>query len=465
MQTCLTRIFASVFALTAFSLLGCSSTNSAPPAGGSSGGEVMSSGGVSAGGTTTNTTDTGGALPSGGTSASGGQSQAGSLAQGGSDTGGAATSGAGQTTAGGSTAGGSKAGGSRAGSSAAGGSVAGGSVAGGSATGGKSATGGATTGGSAAAGSEAGGSVAGGSATGGGVTGGTTSSGGASSGGAGTAGKTATGGSTGTSGGSAAAGKTATGGTTTGGTTTGGTTGGGTGNITIWMSGDSTMAGDKCAGGGWGDQFGSLFKSNVTVQNKSVAGRSIQTWLYEGNVSSTAGADGECTLTATTYSANWNAMLTGMKTGDWLLVEFGINDGDATCPRHVGTTLFQTYLTTMAKAATDRGANPIFLTSTSAIACNGSTAQANRGFGPQTKAAGTADNVPVIDMTVLTAALYTSLGMCPNAGDYTSTTSKLGLFFCNDHTHFEAAGALQIAKTAAQALKDQNIPLAAYLLN
>jgi lysophospholipase L1-like esterase len=308
--------------------------------------------------------------------------------------------------------------------------------------------------------------VAGGSATGGGVTGGTTISGGASSsGGAGTAGKTATGGSTGTSGGSAAAGKTATGGTTTGGTTTGGTTGGGTGNITIWMSGDSTMAGDKCAGGGWGDQFGSLFKSNVTVQNKSVAGRSIQTWLYEGNVSSTAGANGECTLTATTYSANWNAMLTGMKTGDWLLVEFGINDGDATCPRHVGTTLFQTYLTTMAKAATDRGANPIFLTSTSAIACNGATAQANRGFGPQTKAAGTADNVPVIDMTVLTAALYTSLGLCPNSNDYTSTTSKLGLFFCNDHTHFEAAGALQIAKTAAQALKDQKIGLASYLVN
>jgi len=434
MQTRLTQIFAGILALTTFSLLGCSLSGSSPGAGGSSGGEVTSSGGTSAGGTTTN--ETGGALPSGGTTSSGGESQAGSVSPGGSDTGGL-TSAAGQTTAGGSE------------------------------TGGKSANGGATTGGSAAAGSETGGgSGAGGSATGGGVTGGTTISGGASSsGGAGTAGKTATGGSTGTSGGSAAAGKTATGGTTTGGTTTGGTTGGGTGNITIWMSGDSTMAGDKCAGGGWGDQFGSLFKSNVTVQNKSVAGRSIQTWLYEGNVSSTAGANGECTLTATTYSANWNAMLTGMKTGDWLLVEFGINDGDATCPRHVGTTLFQTYLTTMAKAATDRGANPIFLTSTSAIACNGSTAQANRGFGPQTKAAGTADNVPVIDMTVLTAALYTSLGMCPNAGDYTSTTSKLGLFFCNDHTHFEAAGALQIAKTAAQALKDQNIPLAAYLLN
>ena len=236
--------------------------------------------------------------------------------------------------------------------------------------------------------------------------------------------------------------------------------------ITVWMSGDSTMAGATCDGGGWGDQFGALFNSNVTVENLSVAGRSIQTWLYEKNVSSTLGSNGECTLSATTYSTNWNAMLDtskGMKAGDYLLIEFGINDGDSTCPRHVGGTLFETYLTTMAKAASDRGTQTIFLTSTSAIECSGSTAKANRGFGTETKAAGAADSVPVIDMTVLTAALYTSIGLCPNSSDYTSTTSNVGQFFCEDHTHFEAAGAKQIAQTAAKALKDQGIGLAAYL--
>jgi lysophospholipase L1-like esterase len=103
------------------------------------------------------------------------------------------------------------------------------------------------------------------------------------------------------------------------------------------------------------------------------------------------------------------------------------------------------------------------LTSTSAIACNGSTAQANRGFGPETKATGAADNVPVIDVTTLSAALYTSAGLCPNSNDYTSTTSKVGIFFCNDHTHFSPAGALQIAQMVAKALKDQGIGLAAYL--
>ena len=47
--------------------------------------------------------------------------------------------------------------------------------------------------------------------------------------------------------------------------------------------------------------------------------------------------------------------------------------------------------------------------------------------------------------------------------NYSSTTSALGKFFCDDHTHFEAAGAAQIAAVVAKALRDQNIPLAAYL--
>ena len=71
--------------------------------------------------------------------------------------------------------------------------------------------------------------------------------------------------------------------------------------------------------------------------------------------------------------------------------------------------------------------------------------------------------MPVIDLTALSAALYTSLGLCPNNADYTSTTSAVGKFFCEDHTHFEAAGAAQIAKVVAKALKDQGIGLAAYL--
>ena len=365
-----------------------------------------------------------------------------------------------------------------------GGSVAqGGTGGGGKATGGIVATGGAATGGNAAGSSAKGGEVTtGGVSTGGAATGGKTGGTTGTTGGAATGGRTTTGGTMGATGGSAAGGKTTTGGTTSasGGTTTGGTTavvpiGGslgssdGTTPIKVWMAGDSTMSGSGCDGGGWGTQFSSVFNKNVTVVNSSVAGRSIQTWLYDPNVTSTMDASGECIVNPKTYNPRWTAMLdanTGMKPGDYLFIEFGINDATTTCEpgktRHVGSALFQTYLTTMAQAAQERGAQPIFLTSMSGLHCAGSTAQPNRAFGPETKAAGAADNVPVIDATVLSAALYTSLGLCPSSG---VTSGASGAFFCNDTTHFEKAGALQIAQMVGKALKDQGIGLAAYLVN
>ena len=443
MKTLLFPISVGIFTLT--SLLGCSSGGGGNPvgsSGGSQAGATTATGGVSAGGTTaasTSAASSAGATNNGGTLQTGGQTQspAGSLAQGGS---------------------------------AVAGSVAGGSVAGGGATGGEVTTGGESTGGAATGGVT--------SATGGKAGGSTSASGGAATGGKPTTGGKA-GGSTTASGGAATGGKPTTGGTASGGTTTGGTTtpplGGSLGSsdgatpIKVWMAGDSTMSGSGCDGGGWGSQFASVFNKNVTVVNSSVAGRSIQTWLYDPNVTTQMDANGECIVNPKTYNPRWTAMTnptTGMKPGDYLFIEFGINDATTTCEagktRHVGSALFQTYLTTMAQAAKDMGAQPIFLTSMSGLQCSGSTAQPNRAFGPETKAAGAADGVPVIDATVLSAALYTSLGLCPSSG---VTSGASGAFFCNDTTHFEKAGALQIAQMVGKALKDQGIGLAAYLAN
>ena len=237
--------------------------------------------------------------------------------------------------------------------------------------------------------------------------------------------------------------------------------------IKIWMAGDSTMmnpSGGVCPVG-WGSQFGALFSSDATVVNRAVGGRSIQTWLYDPNVTSAKNSAGECVISPNTYSSRWQEMLntsTGMKSGDYLFIQFGINDGDSACPRHVGTARYQELLTVMAKAAQARGAHPVFLTPVAAITCSGSTAVPNRGFATQTFAAGTANNVPVIDLQKLSVALYNSLKFCPNNGDYTS--GVVGAFFCNDHTHFETAGAKQIAAVVSTAVRNQGIPLASYLL-
>lgn len=235
--------------------------------------------------------------------------------------------------------------------------------------------------------------------------------------------------------------------------------------VTVWLAGDSTMANPsgRCPVG-WGSQFGTLFDGEVTVRNQAVAGRSIQTWLYESNVSGTMSSDGECVLNSTSYSARWQAMLdatTGMKAGDYLFIQFGINDSSRTCPRHVGTARYQQLLTTMARAALARGAHPVLLTPVAAITCSGSTATKNRGFVTETYSAGTATGAPVIDLQSLSVSLYNSLRFCPNNGDYGS--GAVGAFFCEDHTHFETYGAQRVAGLVAADVRRQNLPLATHL--
>ncbi len=240
--------------------------------------------------------------------------------------------------------------------------------------------------------------------------------------------------------------------------------------ITVWLAGDSTVAtGGAVCPIGWGRDFAGNFNGNATVQNLAVAGRSVRTWLYD--VQSTMGSDGECLLNtdaggAPILQARWQTMLNGMKSGDYLLIQFGINDGDATCPRHVGSNAFKAAYTMMAQAARARGATPVFITPVSAIRCSGSTAVATRGFLTETNAVGATLNVPVIDLHARSIALYNSRGFCPipGGGDITASTGgAVGAFFCDDHTHFDAGGAVSIGALVAQALRDQNIPLSQYL--
>ncbi|GAB7189925.1 hypothetical protein NUM3379_06310 [Kineococcus sp. NUM-3379] len=231
---------------------------------------------------------------------------------------------------------------------------------------------------------------------------------------------------------------------------------------TVWLAGDSTMANSSGTNiVGWGREFQSSFVPEATVSNNAQGGRSIQTWMYEGGVSSTMGSNGECTLTSTAPSARWQTTLNGMEQGDFLFIQFGINDGSPTCPRHVGGARYKELMTQMARAATARGARPVLLTPVAAIRCSGSTAVGNRGYLTETREVGAATGAPVIDLHALSVSLYNRLGFCPNDGDY--SRGAVGDFFADDHTHFSASGARQIAALVADAVDRQNIPLEAWL--
>ncbi len=245
----------------------------------------------------------------------------------------------------------------------------------------------------------------------------------------------------------------------------------GTDPITIWLAGDSTVAnGNSPCPAGWGKFFADEFNDKVTVNNWAVGGRSVRTWLYD--VTSTMGDNGECVINTDgsgqrVIQSRWTDMLAQMKEGDYLFIQFGINDGSSTCNRHVGGGAFKEEYSMMAKAAVARGVQPVFLTPVSAIKCSGNTAVGSRGFLTETFDVGAAEGVPVIDLHKLSIDLYNQLGFCPVPGGDVSagTTGPVGDFFCDEHTHFSNSGGARMATVVADALAAAGLDLAAYRSN
>ena len=239
------------------------------------------------------------------------------------------------------------------------------------------------------------------------------------------------------------------------------------GQVTVWLAGDSTVAdpsGGTVCPAGWGNQFAQYFTSDVTVRNSAVGGRSIQTWLYDPNVTSTKNPAGECVVSPETYSSRWQAMLdptTGMKRGDYLLIQFGINDGTSACPRHVGSARYQ-------RAARDDGHRRQGARRPPRLPDPAGRDHLLREHGGRQPRLRHRDELgrqrerrPRHRPAPAQLHALQQPAFLPFNGDYGS--GPVGAFFCADHTHFEPSGARQIAGVVTRALRDQQIPLATYL--
>jgi lysophospholipase L1-like esterase len=374
-------------------------------------------------------------------------------------------------------------------------SVGSGGAGGATATGGAHAVGGAA-GGSGGASTVSEGGRGGGTASTGGTTttGGALSSGGRTSAGGATAsgGSTSSGGTGGTAGAADAGrdsasdsnsadarpdsgdGCSGTGGIGTGGRTgSGGATGpaldGGTGlpAITIWIAGDSTVktyaAGNTDGNNGaelegWGQELGQFFSSKVTINNQAMGGRSVA--MFMGATESTCKDSTGTPAFQLDSSGNkidssfWANIKKGIKPGDFLLAQFGHNDETDTCPRHVSTTDFETYLGFMADTVIAKGATPIFVTPMGHRTFSGT--KFNNTLLPYANAMkdeASKKKLEVEDLNLRSGEYCESVG-----NSYLA--SKI---FDGGTTHFIKAGAIKMAELIAGEIKKNGGPLAAYL--
>lgn len=217
---------------------------------------------------------------------------------------------------------------------------------------------------------------------------------------------------------------------------------------TLFIAGDSTANND---GAGWGEVLQGYFDAGkLTVANHARGGRSSRTFFTEGL---------------------WQKILDQVKPGDYVLIQFGHNDGgpldtgrargslpglgpetqDVKRPDGQTETVhtFGWYLRKFIDDTRARGATPIVLSLTVRNIWQG--AQVERGSGQFSRwAADVARDrgVAFVDVTNLTADRYERMG-----------EAKVRTFFPVDHTHTSAQGAEFNAAVVAEGLTRLRDPL------
>jgi lysophospholipase L1-like esterase len=234
-------------------------------------------------------------------------------------------------------------------------------------------------------------------------------------------------------------------------------------NPTIYIAGDSTV--QTYTSGeleGWGHELGRFFDARVEIVNKAIGGRSVAYFMYQ--VESDASGTYQCSdsegrpkyrLDANGKridSWQWSQIKKGMKSGDFLLVQFGHNDETHTCPRYVSTADFEIELGNMADTARAQGATPIFVTPMGHRAFNGTSVR--NTLLPHANAmrhAAEQKSVEVADLNLRSVEYYAMVGDAYLAAN----------IFDRGSTHFQKQGAITMAELIEGELRKNASPLAA----
>lgn len=217
---------------------------------------------------------------------------------------------------------------------------------------------------------------------------------------------------------------------------------------TLFIAGDSTASNTAAGQQGWGDPVSAYFDpAKIHVANRARAGRSSRTFQTEGL---------------------WDKILTDAKPGDFVLIQFGHNDGgppdkdrargslpgtgdevkEVTLPNGSKETV-HTYGWYMRKFITDakaKNVTPVVLALTVRnIWTDGKVERGSGQFNKWAAEIAQAQNVPFVDVTKLIADRYERMG-----------EAKTKEFFPGDHTHTNPAGADFTASAVVAGLRGIN---------
>lgn len=218
--------------------------------------------------------------------------------------------------------------------------------------------------------------------------------------------------------------------------------------VTVYLAGDSTVTDQPeepwCA---WGQMLPRFFRSGVAVANNAESGESLRSFLGAGRL---------------------DKILSTMKAGDYLFIQFGHNDQKE---RGEGIGAFTTYAADLKRfvaEARKRGGLPVLITPMNRrrFDSNGKIVNTLGDYPDAVQRTAKEENVPLIDLNAMSKTLFEAMGPQGTlkafvhypAGTFPGQSQEL-----KDDTHFNAYGAYQLARCVVEGIRAGTPGLAKYL--
>lgn len=220
---------------------------------------------------------------------------------------------------------------------------------------------------------------------------------------------------------------------------------------TIFLCGDSTVVDqDNEPWASWGQMFPWFWNTNVAIANYAESGERADTFIGAGRL---------------------NKILSVLKPGDYVFVEFGHNDQKINNRMGGGAYyFFATQLKTFIDQVEAKGGIPVLVSPTHRrnFDKNGKITESHLDYPEAMEWVAKREGVTFIDLHKMSAAFYEALGpeksktafVHYKAGDFPGMPADVA-----DNTHFNHYGAFELAKCVVGAMQIMGMPIAENIIN
>jgi lysophospholipase L1-like esterase len=202
---------------------------------------------------------------------------------------------------------------------------------------------------------------------------------------------------------------------------------------TIYLAGDSTVTdqyGEDAAS--WGQMLPAMLDDQIVVSNQAKSGETLKSFLT---------------------GLRLDKILSTIREGDWLFIQFGHNDQKSQWPQtYVDTQeTYPAYLRAYIAEARRRGAHPVLVTSPERrnFDANGKIVGTMTDYAEVVRHIAAEQHVPLIDLNTDTKAIYEALGP--------DISPRAFMAHGTDKTHNDNYGAWLLASAIAERIR-ANIP-------